>query len=295
MSEPTVGFALVTFRDVEQALDLVEVLNVMFGDPPISLHHDFAQTALDERRLPGNVRLIPEAFSTGWGTLSTVQAMASTIDHLMSGSRSPDWFYLITAHCYPIKTAAEIRSFLKNTSYDLFMKQSVVFPKEQPHPWDVEMQGRYVKGFARIPFRASSGRRMHKYVPMPGISRPPFSEAFPCRAGTTYYTGNRRAAEELARGMRDRRLLRWYEKRPIVDESLPQTILGNSGIAIAQDDLRYVEWVDPAKEPGEPNPRTLDARHFDRIVGSSGHFARKLMPGRSDELRARIRREVLGI
>lgn len=219
MGTREVGFALVTYKDTAQAVDLIDLLNRMFDHPPISLHHDLRLSSFDISALSPNVQHIPERFRTGWGTLETVLAMWKTIDHLMNRPDAPEWFYLITGHCYPIKTAAQMLKGLRESPYDLYLKQSAVFPVESPQPWDIEMQSRYVNPQIRVPFIARNGRIMHKYVILPQKwAKHPFSAEFPCRSGATYYSGNRRAYETLRRGFADRKLVRWFEGRPIIDE-----------------------------------------------------------------------------
>lgn len=297
MGRHKIGFALVTYRDVEQAFDLIELLNRMLDNPPISMHHDFRQSSLDRTRLSSNVQQIPEAFKTGWGTMETVLAMTKSIEHLMSRSDAPDWFYLITGHCYPIKTATQMIKSLEGASYDLYLKQSIVYPAENPRPWDLEMQSRYVAPLLRVPFITRKRKIMYKYKALPiNPAKQPFSDSFPCRSGATYFTGNRKAAEALAKGMADNNLIRWFDKRPIIDEALTQTILGNEPeLRISKTDLRFVKWLDPSIYPDEPNPKTLRMEDFDEIAQSDMHIARKLLPGKSDELRRRIRKEILGL
>ncbi len=297
MGGAQVGFALVTFRDVVQALDLIDVLNQMFDHPPVSLHHDFRQCDFDLGKLSPNVQHIPERFKTGWGTLGTVMAMTKSIEQLMHRQDAPEWFYLITGHCYPIKTAEQMIWSLQESPYDLYMKQSPVYPKPNPTAWELEMQERYVRPQLRVPFITRAGKLMFKYRALPqSWAKPPFSDTFPCRSGATYFTGNQKAAETLRRGMENQSLLKWFEKRPIVDEALTQTILANDPeLRVSKTDLRFVKWLDPKLYPDEPNPKTLRMEDFDEIAASEMHFARKLMPGKSDELRGRIRREILGI
>lgn len=297
MKRATLGFALVSYRDPEQTLDLIHLLCEMFDGPPIAIHHDQRYSRLKLRDCPSNVRLIPETFRTGWGTLATVRAMASCIRHVMEAPERPEWFTLITSHCMPIQPAAQIREFLSASPHDVFIRQSVVYPLENPTPWELEMQERYVKDRIRIPVINRSRRLTYKYKSLGTIPDDcPFSENFPCRSGVTYVTGNHKAAATLERAMENDTLIRWLSRCPIVDECLFATAFGNDpDLSIAPTDLRFIKWLDPSQNPGEPNPKTLTEDDFDELAASGMQFARKLLPGKSDGLRAKIKTELLGL
>jgi len=298
LSQPPIGYALVTFRDPESTRQLIETLNCAFADPPISIHHDFAQSNLDVSSFGQNVRLIESRYRTGWGTIQTVQAMTDTIEHLMGRTDAPRWFYLITGHCYPILSADRAIGFLDSSNYDLFMEQEAFYPARNPrHLRYEEWCKRYVYPILRITLPNRRGGWGYRYQTLRRSgSDSPFAAGFPCRSGPTYFTGNAAVAEALAQGFRDKGLLRWYAKRPIVDESLFQTILGNTpGLRIMNDDLRFIKWPDLAREPDETKPKTLTMADLPDIEASTAHIARKFMPVKSDELIAWINRERLGI
>ncbi|MBX3117854.1 MAG: hypothetical protein KF784_02230 [Fimbriimonadaceae bacterium] len=289
------GFALVTYKDVGQVIDLIEVLNKMFDYPPISIHHDERHSNFDVSSLEPNVSHIPQHFITGWGTIGTCKAMSSTIEHLMSRQDSPEWFHLITGHCYPIKSASSFNNFFDASDFDLYIHQSTIYPTIKPTAWELEMQKRYVRAFVRLPFLTRNFKLMYKYLSLPFLSKDvPFSPSYACRSGGTYYSGNRAAALALKQGMGDNKLIRWFSKRQIIDEALPATIFGNTDtLRIATNDLRFVRWLDPKLHPNEPNPKTLSIDDFSEIEQSDKFWARKFLPGRSDSLRQKIREVIL--
>ncbi|MFI5384830.1 MAG: beta-1,6-N-acetylglucosaminyltransferase [Fimbriimonadales bacterium] len=294
MSED-LGYALVTYRDAAMTRRLIATLNRVFGDPPISIHHDFSKSDLDISDFGANVVQVEQHYRTGWGTLGTVLAMTAAIEHLMSRLDAPRWFYLITGHCYPIQSARKTVSRLDSSNADLFMEQAAFYPPPHDNPRREEWCERYVYPHLRIalPSRRGGWGYRHKTLRR-AESKTPFTRDCPCRSGPTYFTGNANAAQALAEGMRDLALLRWYRTRPIVDESLFQTILGNApGLRICNDDLRFIKWPDPAKEPHETRPKTLTMADAPEISESKAHFARKFLPGRSDDLVAWIDREIL--
>ena len=105
----------------------------------------------------------------------------------------------------------------------------------------------------------------------------PFSEAFRCYFGSQWFCANGKAAEYLLRFHRENRGLadhyRRQERYRVIcpDESYIQTILANDpGLKVANDPLRYIDWV-----AGEPHPRTLGCADLPAIARSTAHFARK--------------------
>ncbi len=291
---PPIGFALATYRDQELTHRLLRTLNRVFADPPIEIHHDFGQSALDVSSFGANVRVVNPWFRTGWGSLDTVKAMATAIERLMCRADAPQWFYLVTGHCYPTVTADDAFGFLDAGGFDLCMEQTDFYPTRPEHPRYEEWCERYVYPQLRVtlPWEQRFKYRYRTLRRSGEGSR--FTQAFPCRSGATYFTGSTAAAAVLAEGFRNKELVDWYAKRPIVDESLFQTILGNSSLRVHKGDLRFIKWVDPAKlPPGEMNPVTLTLEDADAIRASGMHIARKIVAGKSDSLVEWIDRELL--
>lgn len=293
--EPAIGFALVTYRDPDSIYRLLTTLNRVFGDPPISIHHDHRQSELRLENFGVNVQLLRSPSKTGWGTFQTTLAMASSIIHLMSRPDSPRWFYLITGHCYPLVTGDCARDFLDSSHFDLFMDETAFYPGDKSHPRYEEWCERYVYPSIRYPFPNRKGQlRTRSRIIAKSGQASPFGATFPCRAGSSYFTGTRAAAEALESGLRDRSLLRWFRSRQIVDEALCQTILGNAPhLRISNDNLRFIKWPDLRIEPDEEKPKTLTIADAGEISTSTAHFARKVLPGRSEELIRWIDRERL--
>ncbi|HVT12712.1 MAG TPA: beta-1,6-N-acetylglucosaminyltransferase [Fimbriimonadaceae bacterium] len=293
--EPAIGFALVTYRDPELIRRLLAALNRVFGDPPISIHHDDRKSRLDLGGFGGNVRLVRPRRRTGWGTFETTLAMAESIAHLMSRPDAPRWFYLLTGHCYPLVTGDAARDFLDSSPYDLYMDQTPFYPGGESNPRYEEWCDRYVYRQIRYPFPNRQGRiGMRTRIVGRSGKGSPFGEAYPCRSGSTYFTGNQAVTEAIEAGLADDRLRRWFARRLVVDEAFFQTILGNtSGLRISSDNLRFIKWPDLRLEPNEEKPKTLTMADAPEIALSAAHFARKILPGRSDELVAWIDQEKL--
>ncbi len=288
------GFAMLTHSQPDHVARLVTVLNRVFGDPPITIHHDARRCSLPTG-LPRNVHVFESGLKTNWGSFELVEASIMATERLMDRQDAPKWCYLLTGNCYPIKNRSQVLSHLESLDADAALNQSVVYPKPDATAWDADMKRRYVDPYLRF-WRPTKNRGLlYKYLSLPWeTKRSPFSEELPCRVGPAFYTVNEKAARVLSEGLRDRELVRWYRKRFIPDESFFQTVLGNApDLRISNSHLHFIEWVDPILEPSEANPRTLTDQHLDKLVESPKHFARKVIPGHSDALMSRLDQEVL--
>src|SRR5262249_20032047 len=105
----TIGFILLTHSKPQQIRRLADRLNVMFHEPPIVCHHDFAKCPLSIEEFPTNVSFVQPPTSTAWGTFSLVEAVLRAIKQMYDVTTNPDWFVVLSESDYPIKPAATIR------------------------------------------------------------------------------------------------------------------------------------------------------------------------------------------
>ena len=62
MTQPTVGFVLLTHNNPVQVLRLITTLNRLFNYPPIVCHHDFSKSELPTESLTSNVSFVHPYF-----------------------------------------------------------------------------------------------------------------------------------------------------------------------------------------------------------------------------------------
>ena len=100
----------------------------------------------------------------------------------------------------------------------------------------------------------------------------PFSTSFRCFAGDWWHTINRRAAAVLMdETPESERLRRYYNHRPLPEESYYQTLLLNRPeLHIVNDNHRFSIWRD-----GHAHPELLGYDDISTMVNSPAHFARK--------------------
>ena len=286
--KPPIGFVLVTYNAPEQTLFLCERLNVMFGNPPVVIHHDFSKTPLNTAVFPKNVQFIEQWVRTGWGSLAVIDAQLLALRRLYETS-DPDWFVPLSSTDYPIQTADVIMRDLYEGGFDAYMdsrrlenlgrlvRNEGLGELSFRHPiWPQLGYNRYVA----IPvFTSKMAGRLHLAyetfcLPFPFLVRrfTPFKNSIEGYGGDSWFTANRRVAHLLLdETPLWRQLHEHYGKRIIPEESFYHTLLCNSpGFKISPDNKRYTDW-----KGCYAHPRTLGRDDFPRLLSSTHHFARK--------------------
>jgi len=277
---PTVGFILVTYNKPEQILRLVNTLNRIFDFPPIVCHHDFAQSNLPVDNLMSNFKVVHPHHLTSWGSFSVIEATLSAIT-LMYKSYSPDWFILLSAADYPIKSASKILQDLATTPYDVHIDNRLIsYNTISENDWNELCYERYCSLKFRVPF-LNKRLKLTKYLltlKYSLLTRPlfPFSRNFNCFAGEHWFCANRKAANYLLEFHNSKTALashyRNLEPYIIVpEESYYQTVFCNAqDLKVSKNHWRYIDWSLEGS-----HPKTLMYEDLVKIQSSSAHFARK--------------------
>jgi hypothetical protein len=276
---PAIGFVLLTYTKPAQIQRLVIRLNVMFDEPPIVCHHDFAKCTLPIKEFPKNVSFVQPQSPTGWGVFATVEAAVRAIKQMYEAPASPDWFVLLSGSDYPIKSAATIRGQLETSPYDAYIYHFPIQFNKLKNDWQRDCYERYCTKtwyYPSLTKRLCPTRRK-LVLKHPLLTRPflPFSDHFRCYVGEFWFSANRRAAEYILRFYETRlRLASHYRTVPIPEESYFNCVLGNApGLKLDPDyanDYRYVDW-----SHGGSSPKILGMEDLPKLLSSTDHFARK--------------------
>ena len=289
MSKPLIGFILATYQNPPQTLHLCRRLSEMFGDPPIAIHHDFSQTALDRSLFPPNVRFVENWIRTGWGSMSVVDAHLLALD-LLYRTADPEWFINLSSADYPIQTAERIVADLRaSDDIDLFLDSRRIDDLGQRYINEglgelAFQHPRYAQGafnrYVALPLITPRMARRLKQPIESWVVRPqwlirrltPFDGSLVCYGGDFWLTGRRRIAHFfLDRTPLWQRLYRHFRSRSTPEEAFFHTLLGNSsGFRIAPYNLRYTDW-----RGCYAHPRILGRSDLPRLLDSKDHFARK--------------------
>ena len=202
-----IGFILLTHAKPLQIRRLADQLNVMFHDPPIVCHHDFAKCTLPIQEFPTNVSFVQPPAPTAWGTFGLVEAVLRAIKQMYDAPANPDWFVLLSESDYPIKPAATIIRQLQKSPHDAHIQHQLIQFNEEPrHCYE-----RYCTKTWYYPSLTKRLRPTRRALVLrhPLLTRPflPFTDHFRCYAGELWFCANRRAAEYI---------LRFHATRPVL-------------------------------------------------------------------------------
>lgn len=290
-----IGFAILSHADQRQLKRLIEVLNEQYDNPPIACHHDTSKSPLDPEGFPSNVQFVAKPRRTGWGIWPVVQGGLDAIS-LLYRDCGPDWFFLLSAADYPIKSGSDVRQELASAKVDAFLDFRPVLPKWTPKATvsgamngalaqfnsaanEIIKRRFYVSPQLFFPvIRWRPRFRLGRFTWRPPFESPlhPFDKTTGCYCGDHWFCANRKAAQKLINPSRLRtRLARHYRMRALPDESFYQTMLLNqSDLRIERDNRRYAEW-----NGGGAHPMTLGEAQLNEMLASGAFFARKFELG----------------
>lgn len=257
-----IGFAILTHTNSAQTFRLIGTLNKLFNNPPIALHHDFSKSPLNTQ-FTDNVFTIKPHEKTSWGGIGIIRASMLAFNHLYN-SHDPDWYYLLSNSCYPIKSASTIMSDLRRTKADAHISHVLIDRVSIQNAWQQLCFDRYI-----------SARGLPKFVkrnPLITSIISPFRKDFHCWAGEFWFTANRKSIKQIIHSyQKNGRLINHYKNRLNVDESYFHTILlNNNNLIVSNNNFRYIDW-----SQGGDHPKTLSAEDAQKISSSTAHFARK--------------------
>jgi hypothetical protein len=286
--KPALGFVLISHTNPAQLQFLCEQLTARFDHPPIAVHHDFFQTPMNTGAFPANVSFVSNVVRTRWGGFGYVEGALRAL-RLLYQSADPDWFVLLSASGYPIKTCDSILRDLYSGDYDGYVDHRLIEYSRSPipregfsntsfnHPgWKTLAFERYMAigfGFYKIG-TYFDWQKKAIYLRSDALIRrlTPFDGKIKCYAGDHWYTANRKSAQVLLEDSEtNRKLRRHFSNRPNPSEAYYQTVLLNApDLRISADNKRFADWTGCKN-----HPRILTEADFPALLASEDHFARK--------------------
>jgi hypothetical protein len=258
----------------------------LFDNPPIGIHHQFRRCALRKDRFPPNVRFVEHPYRVRWGDIFQVHGEIKALRLLYEGGGGPDWFYILSNSCYPIKTAGQMLTTLSASAADAFIRYRPVGPEYRDTLLDRGYYHRYYRQWYLPPVIV---RRLQFLLRIPKWGwlfrrESIYDSEFRCYAGSEFFAGTGDVARYLLQQYDNHpRLLKHYARTYIPSESYYATVLVNSGLfRIRNENLWFIQWgSDPLSAK---TPRVLNEGHFERLIASPCHFARKVFSERSGHL-----------
>lgn len=256
----TVAVIVLSHRAPAQVARLVD--RITEGEDTIAVvHHDPRGEALSLRASP-QIAMIPDATPCQWGRLSLVEAQWRSLGWVAKNIPDFSWALLVSGQDYPIRRMGNIEKELANSPHGAYLRHFPIDgdPADDVDPWQPETRHRYLRK-RRIPFSRRS-------VPLPWRRRAPFR----LWAGDMWFNlsapavhtmlGDRRTAEDLFGFLR---------YAPVPDEAFIACMALNSGVGVANNSRRFIEWIGD-----NPHPELITAAHMNALAASDAFFARKV-------------------
>jgi hypothetical protein len=237
---------------------------------------------------PANVSFVGNPVHTRWGGFGYVEGALRAL-RLLYQAADPDWFMLISASGYPIKTCDCILTDLHSGGYDAYIDHRLIEYSRSPipregfgatsfnHPgWKTLAFERYMAigfGFYKLGTFFDWEKKAF-YLRSEALIRrlTPFDGSLQCYAGDHWFTANRKVAGVLLEDNEsNRKLRRHFSRRPNPSEAYYQTVLLNApGLKISNNNMRFADWTGCKN-----HPRVLGEADYPALLASDGHFARK--------------------
>jgi hypothetical protein len=291
----TIGFAIVSHDEPERLRRLTRTLDAVYDAPPMVCHHDFSQCPMETEGFEPSVHFVRPHLATTWGTATTVSAAVKALGTLQE-LHDPDWMFLLSGSCYPVKPADEVRQFLGSSPCDALLDARPLVPRRTRRyglpdercfgdpVWAHQAYDRYEARHVSLPVprlapRAWPPVRMRRVAVRPRwLTWPANHVQVPVVAGRRrwrfyggdfWFAGNRAAVASLVAAPSS--LWRHYSSRHLPDESLIQTVLRNDrSLRVAADNRRFARW-----DSGASHPNWLELADVPQVVRSGAFFARK--------------------
>lgn len=290
----TVCYLIQTYKNPEQIYRLVRLIKTTSPNSFIIVSHNFNGCSLNTslfKKLK-NVEIIPNN-RVMMGSFAIIQGFFDAISWLLDNKIKFDWLINLTGQDYPTQPLSKIENFLENTKYDAFIEYFDVQSKQSP--WSKKVvDARYLYQYKHFHgYLSPSHRLILKPIKHAINNSQPFirldlsygitvgiksfynlfDKNFICYGGSYFATISSQCAEYLHYFTKEHsRVLDYYKKTFIPEESLIQTILVNSNkFNLCNSNYRYTDFANSR----HGHPRILTSKDYSILTKDNIHFARK--------------------
>ena len=217
-----------------------------------------------------------------WGGYSTLRAMVNSLKEVLDNEVDYEFYNLLSAQDYPIKTNQEIHDFFLDHKEESFVFYE---PKDESDWWDGAVNRFEKYHLTDFNFRGKSTVERLINMVMPRRKFPVPMELYG-GSKSSWWSLNKEAAvyvtDYLKPGNNLDRFLKYCWG---TDEFVIPTVLLNSPLkaTMVNNNLRYIDFP-----PGKANPKVLGVEDMDKLIRSSMLFARKfdidVSPGILDKI-----------
>lgn len=256
---------ILVHNDPNQLERLIQRLT--YADTDIYIHLDAKTDIKYFEHLEGikDVYLIPDRTAITWANYSMVTATLKSFEYILNTGKDYSHLNLLSGHDYPLKSAAEIQSFLFKNADKTFMRYKSVFDD-----WK-ESAGRfnyYSLGDYDFPLKYTLQWFLNRFFPKKKLPNNLKAYGF-----SQWITITPTCVRYIIGYLKENPSVKQFFKLTwCADELIFQTILVNSYLkdTIINDHLRYIKFVKAASRPN-----TLTIADAETLINSGKFYARK--------------------
>ena len=308
----TLAFGILSSRESPESVG--QLIDALGTGARVWVHHDDAKGP-GPRPLRGEARRIVDPAETAWGEWSLCEAILRLLREALT---DPDWryFQLLSGSCLPIRPIEDFARHVERSDADAHVDMVALGDDDValmshgfrayapqgtlghrvlrrlrrwymgPHEGSIDRKGlgfslptpgREDAPAARL---ALEGMRRIRDGTAPGLSHP-FGPDRGCWVGSTWWGARREVCEWIVAQPEDGELQRFFRRVLIPDEFYFQTLLGNSGFAVASSNHRISRFDDS-------HPVRLGLDDLADLERSDRFFARKFADDPQDPARLEI-------
>ena len=290
----TVCYLIQTYKNPDQIYRLAKLIEKTTSNSLTIISHNFNGCSLNLNLFKKikNLEIIPNN-GVMMGSFSIIQGLFDAISWLLSKKIKFDWLVNISGQDYPTQPLYKVEYFLEKTKYDGFIEYFDAFSKQSP--WNRRVvNSRYLYHYKHFQEYLSPWQRfMLKPIKHIVNNCQPlirldscygitvgvrsfhnlFNSNFTCYGGSYFSTISNDCAVYLNHFVQENpRIINYYKKTFIPEESLIQTILVNSKkFNLCNSNYRYTDFTNSR----HGHPRILTDRDYSILTKDNIHFARK--------------------
>jgi hypothetical protein len=207
-----------------------------------------------------NLYFSPKRVSVYWGDFSMLEATIILLRMALESEHRFDYFVLLSGADYPLQSATYIENFFERNKGAEYMELAPMpchaigkplsrLTTYQPRPYNLYS---YVIKLARkVSVKSGIGEVERDYRP--------YLEGLTPYGGSMWWALSHEACAHIVNFLdREKRVVNFYKNTVVPDETLIQTIIGNSPYrAKIQRCLTYADW-----SPDGPHPALITKKHL---------------------------------
>jgi hypothetical protein len=296
---PSIGFIIISHNfNKEQPLilrllDKLELFNNAFT----VIHHDFSKTPFPEEEIKKyKAAFVKPHTVTSWATWPVVIATLQAMKTLVQYKPDVEWFVLLSANDYPVKSVEYIENFFANAQHDAYIQQTLINKQvyDTNKPLNNFLKYSYLKLFSfhvRVPFISKKGKFYKRpfFIPKPAFLQM-FNEQFKCFIGEQWFMGNRRVLDFFNKNEHEKTAFGKFcsTNKICPDNIFFHSLIGNNkDLSVSNEIYRYIDW----SKSSNWHPNTLTIEDYSKLEESEALFARKFDYSNSRELMDYIDKE----